>query len=222
MAEWFVTAGKGILSEQVAYYRARASEYDREARDALANPGGDELERAFAAFRPRGDVLELACGTGLWTERLVGQAASLTAVDASPEMIAIASQRVGKQSAVRFIEADLFEWRPDRTYDTVFFGFWLSHVPPERFASFWALVADCLAPGGHVFFIDDALRTSDELIEGEDSATIRRRLKGGSAFRIVKVPYTAAALEERLTRLGWDIEVHGTSGPFYWGRGQRS
>ena len=215
-----MTDDQGILSEQVAYYRARACEYDLEAREALAAPGGDELERAFAAFRPRGDVLELACGTGRWTHRLVGQAASLTAVDASPEMLAIAAERVGERAAVRFIEADLFAWRPDRTFDTVFFGFWLSHVPPERFASFWALVADCLAPGGVVFFIDDALRTSDELIEGEHSATIRRRLRDGSTFRIVKVPYTAAALEERLTRLGWDIEVHATSGPFYWGTGQ--
>jgi hypothetical protein len=28
-------------------------------------------------------------------------------------------------------------WRPDRRYDVVFFGFWLSHVPLERFAAFW-------------------------------------------------------------------------------------
>jgi len=45
---------------------------------------------------------------------------------------------------VRFIQADLFAWRPDRRYDVVFMGFWLSHVPAERFASFWSLVADCL------------------------------------------------------------------------------
>ena len=57
---------------------------------------------------------------------------------------------------VRFVEADLFAWRPDRRYDAVFFGFWLSHVPLERFDGFWALVADCLAPGGRVCFVDDA------------------------------------------------------------------
>jgi hypothetical protein len=37
---------------------------------------------------------------------------------------------------VRFVAADLFTWTPDRRYDVVFFGFWLSHVPAERFASF--------------------------------------------------------------------------------------
>jgi hypothetical protein len=33
---------------------------------------------------------------------------------------------------VRFICADLFAWSPERRYDVVFFGFWLSHVPLER------------------------------------------------------------------------------------------
>jgi SAM-dependent methyltransferase len=205
----------------VAYYRARAPEYDSGALDALGLPGGDELDAAFEAIRPHGDVLELACGTGMWTERLLRHAVSVTAVDASPEMIEIAAKRVGAQAPVRFIQADLFGWRPDRRYDFVFFGFWLSHVPPERFESFWELVAECLGPGGRVLFVDDAYRPSEELVDGEKAATIRRRLGDGSAFRIVKVPYTAAELERRLTRLGWDIEVHATSGPFYWGTGRR-
>ena len=213
---------QGLLGEQVAYYRARAPEYDSEALDALGLTGGDELDRAVEAILSGGDVLELACGTGMWTERLLRQAASMTAVDASPEMIEIASKRVGAHANVRFIQADLFGWLPDRRYDLVFFGFWLSHVPPVRFESFWGLVAECLAPGGRVLFVDDAYRTSDELTEGDRATTIRRRLDDGSAFRIVKVPYTAAELERRLTQLGWSIEVHATSGPFYWGTGQRA
>jgi ubiquinone/menaquinone biosynthesis C-methylase UbiE len=88
-------------------------------------------------------VLELACGPGTWTTRLLRHAEDVTAVDASPEMLAIASTRVDA-GQVRFVSADLFRWRPDCRYDVVFFGFWLSHVPPERFASFWSLVADCL------------------------------------------------------------------------------
>jgi trans-aconitate methyltransferase len=80
-------------------------------------------------------------------------------------MLAAAAARVGRQR-VRFIQADLFTWRPDRRYDVVFIGFWLSHLPGERFESFWSLVADCLKPDGRVFFADDAYRTQDELVEG--------------------------------------------------------
>jgi SAM-dependent methyltransferase len=211
-----------LLAEQISYYRARAPEYDAGALDALEHPGGEELHRALEACRPRGHVLELACGTGMWTQRLLRHAESVTAVDASPEMIEIASARVGGDARVRFVQGDLFSWRPESRYDVVFFGFWLSHVPPERFESFWSLVAECLAPGGRVLFVDDAYRTSDELIEGEASAMIHRKLEDGAVFRIVKVPHTPAELEQRLTELGWDIEVRMTSGPFFWGFGHRA
>ena len=80
-------------------------------------------------------------------------------------------------------------------------------------------MADCLAPGGRVFFADDGYRTPDELIEGESSSTIRRRLSDGTPHRAVKVPHEPAELEERLARLGWQITVTRTSGPFYWGAG---
>jgi demethylmenaquinone methyltransferase/2-methoxy-6-polyprenyl-1,4-benzoquinol methylase len=103
----------------------------------------------------------------------------------------------------------------------VFIGFWLSHVPAERFASFWSLVADCLKPAGRVFFADDAYRTPDELIEGPSSSTIRRQTPDGTAYRLVKVPHQPAALERQLRQLGWHIKVTSTAGPFYWGAGSR-
>jgi len=207
-----------LLSEQISYYRARAAEYEAGTLDL---PGGEELEDALDSFSPTGQVLEFACGPGQWTEQLLRHAKSVTAVDASPEMLAIASRRVGQDQRVRFVHADLFRWRPERRYDVVFFGFWLSHVPLERFDSFWAMVAECLAPGGRVFFADDAYRTPDELIEGESSTTIRRHLEDGTAFRAVKVPHGASELEGRLQEMGWQIEVHETSGPFFWGSGSR-
>ena len=41
-----------------------------------------------------------------------------------------------------------FLGQPQRTYDVVFFSFWLSHVPRHRFSAFWSLVHTCLAPSG--------------------------------------------------------------------------
>src|ERR1700744_2007881 len=89
-----------VLTEQLDYYRARALEYDkwwnregRFDRGAEANPRWfaetTELERALERFDPRGDVLELACGTGLWTRRLATRAARLTAVDGAAEVLAL-------------------------------------------------------------------------------------------------------------------------------------
>jgi SAM-dependent methyltransferase len=207
-----------LLRDQVAYYRAIAPEYEEHA---LPFAGGEELYDALDAFRPTGSVLELACGPGTWTGRLLRDATEVTAIDSSHEMLAIASAR-HRDDRLRFVQADIFSWEPDRRYDVVFFGFWLSHVPPELFERFWSLVAECLEPAGRVFFVDDAYRTPDELVEGESSSIIRRRVNDGTAYRAVKVPHQPAELEERLARNGWRIRVASTSGPFFWGAGGRS
>jgi SAM-dependent methyltransferase len=208
-----------LLAEQRAYYSSLAPDYLDQGLDL---PGIDELADALDAFRPTGSVLELACGPGTWTGQLLRHASDVTAVDASPEMLALAASRVPGGAPVRFVEADLFAWEPDRRYDVVFMGFWLSHVPAGRFGSFWALVAAALAPGGRVFFTDDGYRTPDELIEGPASSTIRRRTPDGSAYQIVKVPLEPAGLERQLRGLGWDITVTPTAGPFFWGAGSRA
>jgi SAM-dependent methyltransferase len=211
-----------LLTEQIAYYRAQAPRYLAEAN--LPIPDGElavaeqEVVATLEEARPSGHILEIACGPGTWTDQLARHAESVTAVDASPEMLALAAERV-TSDRVRFIQANLFEWTPDRRYDAVFFGFWLSHVPLERFAAFWSLVADALGPDGRVMFVDDGFRASDELIEGEASSTIRRHVRDGRPFRIVKVPHSPEELERRIRELGWDMRVRRLPGPFFFGEG---
>jgi len=70
------------IEEQIEYYRARSGEYDewflRQGRydrgPALNEAWFREVRAVRAAldtFRPTGNLLELACGTGLWTEQLL-------------------------------------------------------------------------------------------------------------------------------------------------------
>jgi SAM-dependent methyltransferase len=99
-----------LLAEQRAYYRALAADYLDQFPDL---PGGAELTGALDAFRPTGSVLDLACGPGTWTPQLLRHASDVTAVDASPEMLALAASRVPDGAPVRFVEADLFTWEPE-------------------------------------------------------------------------------------------------------------
>lgn len=216
---------EALCAEQVEYFRARAPEYSETAIPDV--PVGelasarDAMIAALDALRPTGDVLELACGPGTWTPELLRHAQTVTALDAAPEMLRLARMKVSDPRA-RFLQADLFEWKPDRRYDVVCFGFWLSHVPLERFAAFWSLVDHCLNPDGRVAFVDDAYRTPDELISGQQSAVIRRQLNNGTKFRAIKVPHTPQELEERINALGWSVHVRYLQGPFYWGSGGRA
>ena len=125
-----------LLHEQVAYYRAVAPEYETTRSRAGRRP---RTGAALDAFHPAGGVLELACGPGHGPSSLLRHATSLTAVDAPRRCSPPARRR--RHGRVRFVQADLFGWRPDRRYDVVFFGFWLSHVPLDRFGAFWWFVA---------------------------------------------------------------------------------
>jgi SAM-dependent methyltransferase len=220
-----------LLAGQAHYYRERAGEYDdwwfrrgRYDHGAEANArwfaDAADVEAALERFQPAGDVLELACGTGLWTRHLVAHAHHVTAVDASREVLEINRERVDA-SSVTYIEADLFAWEPDGIYDVCFFSFWLSHVPDERFADFWEKVRRAVAPGGRVFFLDssrsDLASAVDHKLPAADEDVMLRRLADGREFQIVKRFYDPQALELRLASLGWRAQVQSTAEFFLYG-----
>lgn len=126
---------------------------------------------------------------------------------------------------MRYVVADLFAWQPDAEYDAVVFTFWLSHVPPERFAEFWALVARCLRPGGRVFFLDSLgpeSTTFDHRHFRPRDVTATRQLNDGRSFRIYKVFYNREDLQQRLRARGWQVEIRNTSHYFIFGEASRS
>ena len=230
-----------LLREQIAYYRARAGEYDEWfLRTGRYDRGEERNRRWFAevaevtaaldAFRPTGRVLELAAGTGLWTERLAGHADHITALDASAETLAINRARLNHSGArpdatpdltMIYEQADIFAWRPRERYDVVFFSFWLSHVPRERFDAFWQTVRSALADGGRVFFIDslysDLSTARDHQLAGSRATSLRRRLNDGREYAIVKVFYRPDELSAKLEALGWRAEVRATPSFFLYG-----
>jgi demethylmenaquinone methyltransferase/2-methoxy-6-polyprenyl-1,4-benzoquinol methylase len=230
-----MTEQRQLIDEQIAYYRARAPEYDdwwlRRGRydrgDAHRQAWTAEIARLEALLdevRPVGHVLELACGTGIWTERLARSASSVTAVDVSPEVLTINAARVNSDR-VHYVREDLFEWEPQQRFDLVFFGFWLSHVPSAQFDRFWSKVQASLNPAGKVFFIDslraeDSTATNHVLPDASDPVT-QRKLDDGRQFRIIKIFYAPAGLQNRLELAGWTGYVRKTGAYFIYGCVQR-
>ena len=221
---------RDVVEEQISYYRARASEYDewflRQGRydrgEAHRQAWFGEvaaLKQALLEARPRGHCLELACGTGIWTEVLAQHCDAVTAVDASPEVLSINREKLSS-SSVRYVEADLFTWRPEETYDFVFFSFWLSHVPQERFAGFWDMVRGALRPGGRAFFVDSLLENDSTARDHgplDTSGVVERKLNDGRRFQIVKIFYDPADLEARLVSEGWTAKLRPTGRFFFCG-----
>jgi SAM-dependent methyltransferase len=225
-----------VLAGQIEYYRARAAEYDSWFNRTGRHDKGDEVNQAWFAEveevradletvpLDHADVLELAPGTGIWTEAIVARARSVTAVDASPEMVDINRARLGDAvSKVEYVLADLFTWEPERTFDAVVFCFWISHIPERLLDVFLAKVARALRPGGAVFFLD-AQRESgslavDHVLPDEESEVMTRRLDDGREFTVVKNFWEPTDLERRCAAAGLDVEVRTTERFFLYGLG---
>ncbi len=59
--------------------------------------------------------MEIACGTGLWTQAMADLADTVTAIDAAPEALEIARRRVSSAN-VTFEVADVFSWTTEARY----------------------------------------------------------------------------------------------------------
>ncbi len=226
-----------VIDDQIAYYRARAPEYDAEIvrfggyggsiphgdlneRELVRNEQFAVMKGALRELGPVTSALELACGTGNWTSELTRLADEVVAVDSSPEMLGFNQLRLAS-AKVAYYEADLFRWRPERQFDLVFFGFWLTHIPAELFAPFWEMVRSCLVPGGRVFFVDNLTDDSASAEVAVGDGLVRRRLKDGREFQLVKIYYTVPELVERIESLGWSVRVRTCGQNYLYGIGGR-
>ncbi|HEX3298514.1 MAG TPA: class I SAM-dependent methyltransferase [Actinomycetota bacterium] len=220
-----------LLSEQIRYYEARAPIYEqlyfRQGAYAIDDDAWTrnwaretgELEAFVTSLPTEGSVLELACGNGLWTRFLAPPAARLVAVDSSSTMLARNRAWID-DDRVEYVEADLFEWEHDERFDLIFGGFFLSHIPPDRWASFWMKVGGWLAPGATLAFVDDCWapdrpRSGDRVAGGPGHAHIRR-LEDRS-FTIVKRFFRPDELEAAFATIGFRADVHSTGEHFLYG-----
>ena len=224
----------GILNEQIAYYRERAAEYDEWFYRKGRYDRGVELNQqwfkeaqvvreALHHLPKQLHILEFAGGTGIWTQELVTLADQVTVVDAAPEMIQINKAKVQSLS-VNYIHADIFNWQPNRVYDMVFFGFWLSHVPPDKLAPFLELVASALKPGGLVFMIDSRSHSTGTATNQSTTTAgfhQQRRLNDGREFQIVKIYYETQPLEAAFRAVGLNANLHFTDTYFIYGQASK-
>ena len=197
-------------------------------RNAVWAAETNEVVHGLGAAGIHGDVLELAPGTGAWTERLARVATSVTALDASPAMIGECERRLkrtGLRDKVAFELVDLFDWRPSKTFDAVFTGFFLSHVPEDRMDGVIAAIAGALVPGGRFFYVDSKPEPSgtarDQRFPEADSMVMRRKLNDGREFDIVKICRSPKAMEQVFAAHGIRLEVHETANYFQWGLGTK-
>jgi cyclopropane fatty-acyl-phospholipid synthase-like methyltransferase len=220
-------------AQMVAYYEARAGEYDdwylrrgRYARgpvhDTAWNAELDAAGRWLDALPIQGEIVELAAGTGWWSPLLASKG-ELWLYDAAEAPLERARERLlahGLRAHIHLRDA----WaEPDRAVDAVVLGFWLSHVDRDRTTAFLALVRRWLKPGGTVAILDSLADPQSGAADHEavvdDRAT--RRLADGRDFTIVKVHRQPDEIAAGLSDAGFrDVQASSTGRFFVLANGR--
>ncbi len=172
------------------YYRRRAAEYDRIYEKPERQEDLRRLE-VDLADRVRGRrVLELACGTGWWTQTLARAADSVTATDANDEVLEIARRRTYERP-VEFRRADAF--RPESVpgrFDAIVAAFWVSHLPLRDLGPYVRDLLDAVPPGGRAVLLDnryvEGSSTPVSRTDEEGNTYQTRRLDSGETFEVLK------------------------------------
>jgi demethylmenaquinone methyltransferase/2-methoxy-6-polyprenyl-1,4-benzoquinol methylase len=204
------------------YYDQRADEYDqwyrREGRFA-GRPDADRwhaevglLREGVAAFG-HGRLLEIAAGTGWWTQHLARRTA-VTAVDYAPAMLARTQARLAAQGLrANRVRADAYRLPLARaSFDSCFFGFWLSHVPYARLPEFLGELRRVVRRRGRVMVVDSAPVEPDQTPGVE--YLHERILNDGSRHTVLKILHTPETLGAALAPLGALVDAWGT-GKFF-------
>jgi demethylmenaquinone methyltransferase/2-methoxy-6-polyprenyl-1,4-benzoquinol methylase len=199
------------------YYARRAAEYERiyakPERQADLAALKQRLRKMFAGRK----VLELACGTGYWTEVIAAEAAQVTALDVNVEVLQIARTKQVPAGKVEFRVGDAYE-PPHTQADSLFAGFWWSHVSLARLDTFLAAATHAVAPGALIAFLDN------RYVEGSSTAVSRRDAEGnsyqtrklddGSVHEVLKNFPAEHELIQRASRFGWGAHVELL--PHFW------
>jgi len=205
----------------VTYYSRRAPEYEQiYYRDDPERQAELAAESARLVELTRGkEVLDLACGTGYWLERIASSAAGVIATDVAGPMLAQA-RRQNLVCPVDFVRADL-RWPPFAagSFDVVSLGFWFSHHPKQDYGELFDGLTRLLRPSGRVWMIDNNPsaegRTHDPVgFDGEGNKYIRRRLDNGEEHVILKNYFSEGDLRDIFSARFEIVRV--TYGKHYW------
>jgi SAM-dependent methyltransferase len=201
-----------IDARLVDYYSARGAEYEHiyekpERRNDLVR-----LKRLVESLVIDEDVLELACGTGYWTERVARVARSVVATDARDRVLEVARSKRLPPERVRFAVLDAFDVSaiPGR-FTAAVAGFWWSHVRRERVLTFLGQLHARLGPRTRVIFFDNRFvpgsSTPISRTDALGNSYQRRVLADGREYEVLKNFPTPDELRQALVPRAEDVAV---------------
>jgi len=200
------------------YYSIRAKEYEDIYLKPERQPGLKKIKKSLNEIFAGKDILEIACGTGYWTERISPSANSITAMDINDSVLEIAKSKNYPNNNVEFQKENLFSYKPKRKFEGLFGGFIWSHIKLQKLDDFIKIVNNLVIPRGIIVFIDNNyVEGSSHLITNKDefgNAYQTRKLKDGSSHLVLKNFPSREFILGKLKRKG--EEMNFVNLKYYW------
>jgi demethylmenaquinone methyltransferase/2-methoxy-6-polyprenyl-1,4-benzoquinol methylase len=176
--------------EMKAYYAARATYYDAVYDQPERRADIAELSTLLPQRFEGRSVIEVACGTGYWSQHIVGKARRYVMTDGVVEPLEFAKLRPGvAPENCHLADAYALPLGLGR-FDGAFAGLWISHVPRSRLQEFFTSLHAVLEPGARVVLLDNSkIQCKDYPVVETDSdgnTYQNRPLRDGSSHRVLK------------------------------------
>lgn len=201
------------------YYERRAMEYDEVYRKPERQADLRSIESWLTdTFHDR-RVLEIASGTGYWTQFFADSAQAVKATDVNRPVLELAQARRRWPSSTDFVLANAFDLNGiNGEFDTAFVGFFWSHLKLDQLEGFVTHLASRIEASGRIVFMDNnSVAGSNHAVTKTDkdgNTYQRRHLADGTAWDVLKNFPTDDQLRSALAPIARNIEI--TRHEYYW------
>ena len=192
--------------ENVHYHDECMSYTDNLSMEKLLGPIIKRIEKDIKDK----DILEIACGTGNWTQVLSKRARSVLATDINEAYLIAAKKKPYQKDNVVFKVADAYKLDGiDGKFNLAFASDFWSHIPRSKIECFIETLHSKLLSGSKVIMIDMLRKPElDRMfshIDKEGNVIQKRTLPNGKIYQVVKNFPTEKELINCLKDYGIDI-----------------
>jgi demethylmenaquinone methyltransferase/2-methoxy-6-polyprenyl-1,4-benzoquinol methylase len=178
-------------TEMTEYYAKRSSEYERIYHKPERQKDLKELQTTISGSFRGLNVLEIACGTGYWTQFACRSAKSIVATDYNEEVLAIAREKDYGDCPITFVKSDAYVLdEVNGPFSAALVGFWWSHIPNSKLGGFLQVLHSKLSKGAAVIMMDnryvESSSTPISRMDDEGNAYQIRQLSDGSTHEVLK------------------------------------
>ena len=201
------------------YYSKRASEYEQIYHKPERQHELEWLRRRIPELLAGRDVLEVACGTGYWTQFIARKARHVHACDINETVLEVAAEKRIPKDRVTFFKADAvsLEGVPPGC-DAAFAGFWWSHVKKSGIERFVANLSQRLAPRSRVVVLDnqyaEGSSTPISRRDAEGNTYQLRHLASGEQYEVLKNFPTGDELADAVRGVAREARLETLT--YYW------